>query len=59
MIKPVNIWDGIIILVWSFPTRKKKWEANVSNNKYYENYNLVIKNKIDFFKLIALPILLI
>lgn len=31
-----------------FPQEKKKWEANVSNNKYHENYNLVIKNKIDF-----------
>jgi len=49
MIKPVNIWDGIIILVLSFPTKKKKWEAKVSNNKYYENYNLVFKNKLDIF----------
>ena len=32
-----------------FPQEKKKWEAKVSNNKYYENYNLVYKNKLDIF----------
>ena len=60
MIKPVNIWDSIAIFILSFPTRGKKWEANVSNNEYYENYNPVFKNKLDFFfKLVALPFLLL